>query len=180
MSKAPFIGRHGLKRLFSLGISYLFRDPAGQLADLHLPPLPVALNVNAEGDAVFQFLAQDQAGDVLQGVKCFRPAADQDAEIIALDIHQDGRMGQVVARARQPEPALPQASKTTPDELTERELEVLRLIATGLSNREIAQALSIAEKTVKTHVSNILSKLHLANRTQAAIYALHEGLGPEE
>ena len=89
-------------------------------------------------------------------------------------------MGQVAARARHPEPAPPHASKPAPDELTERELEVLRLIATGLSNREIAQALTIAEKTVKTHVSNILSKLHLADRTQAAIYALHEGLGPEE
>lgn len=87
-------------------------------------------------------------------------------------------MGHVAARARQPEP--PEAGKVGPEELTGRELEVLRLIATGLSNREIARTLTIAEKTVKTHVSNILSKLHLADRTQAAIYALQEGLGPEE
>jgi NarL family two-component system response regulator LiaR len=60
--------------------------------------------------------------------------------------------------------------------LTARELEVLRLIAQGKSNREIAQVLTISEKTVKTHVSNILSKLHLDDRTQAAIYALNEGL----
>ena len=59
--------------------------------------------------------------------------------------------------------------------LTAREREVLRLIAQGMSNREIAQALTISEKTVKTHVSNILGKLHLADRTQAAIYALKEG-----
>lgn len=89
-------------------------------------------------------------------------------------------MGQMVARARQPDLAPAKTKKSGPDELTERELEVLRLIATGLSNREIAQALTIAEKTVKTHVSNILSKLHLADRTQAAIYALQEGLGPKE
>ena len=57
---------------------------------------------------------------------------------------------------------------------------VERLIATGMSNREIAEELTIAEKTVKTHVSNILSKLHLADRTQAAIYALQKGLGPEQ
>jgi NarL family two-component system response regulator LiaR len=88
-------------------------------------------------------------------------------------------MSQVVTKARQPEPAPSKPGKPGSAELTERELEVLRLIATGLSNREIAQELTIAEKTVKTHVSNILSKLHLADRTQAAIYALQEGLGPE-
>lgn len=64
----------------------------------------------------------------------------------------------------------------TPDALTERELEVLRLIARGLNNQEIAAALTISHKTVKTHVSNILSKLHLADRTQAAIYALQQGI----
>lgn len=61
-------------------------------------------------------------------------------------------------------------------ELTERELEVLRLIADGLANQEIADALVIGERTVKSHVSNILSKLHLADRTQAAVYAWREGI----
>jgi len=64
--------------------------------------------------------------------------------------------------------------------LTERELEVLRQIARGGTNREIAEGLAISVKTVKTHVSNILSKLHLVDRTQAAIYAIKEGLAPEE
>jgi len=61
-------------------------------------------------------------------------------------------------------------------ELTKRELEVLQLIAEGFSNRELAQALTISEKTVKKHVSSILSKLNLADRTQAAIYAYKHGL----
>jgi NarL family two-component system response regulator LiaR len=61
-------------------------------------------------------------------------------------------------------------------ELTDREMQVLRLIANGLKNSEIAEQLIISENTVKGHVSNILSKLHLADRTQAAVYAWREGI----
>jgi len=61
-------------------------------------------------------------------------------------------------------------------ELTNRELEVLRQIAAGKSNQEIAAALVISEKTVKSHLSNILNKLHLADRTQAAVYAWQAGI----
>jgi two-component system, NarL family, response regulator LiaR len=64
-------------------------------------------------------------------------------------------------------------------DLTEREIEVLRLVAQGLSNREIASVLVISEKTVKTHVSSLLSKLGLEARTQLAIYAIKNGLAPE-
>jgi NarL family two-component system response regulator LiaR len=63
----------------------------------------------------------------------------------------------------------------TEDPLTKRELEILILVAQGLPNLEIAERLVISERTVRTHVSNILGKLHLANRTQAALYALREG-----
>ncbi|OXS55309.1 DNA-binding response regulator [Cohnella sp. CIP 111063] len=71
-------------------------------------------------------------------------------------------------------PASPSAAM--PDKLTEREAEVLGLIAQGQSNKEIAAACGISEKTVKTHVSNILSKLGLADRTQAALFAVKNGL----
>ena len=64
----------------------------------------------------------------------------------------------------------------TEEPLTEREMETLRLIAQGLTNQEIGDKLAISERTVGKHVSNILDKLHLANRTQAALYALRRGL----
>ncbi len=67
----------------------------------------------------------------------------------------------------------------SPEALSAREVDVLRLLAEGKSNREIAEALTLGEKTIKTHVSNILSKLHLNSRTQAALYAVRIGLVTE-
>jgi NarL family two-component system response regulator LiaR len=64
----------------------------------------------------------------------------------------------------------------TPEPLTTREVEVLQFLAQGLGNQEIARQLKISNATTRTHVSNILSKLHLANRVQAALYALNNGL----
>jgi DNA-binding NarL/FixJ family response regulator len=69
---------------------------------------------------------------------------------------------------------LPPAEKP----LTPRELEVLQYVAHGLSNREIAEELGVSVRTVTTHVRNILDKLHLANRTQAALYAIEKGIAP--
>jgi DNA-binding NarL/FixJ family response regulator len=62
------------------------------------------------------------------------------------------------------------------DDLTAREVEVLKLIAEGIGNKEIAARLSISDKTVKNHINNILSKLHLYDRTQATLYAIRSGL----
>jgi NarL family two-component system response regulator LiaR len=70
----------------------------------------------------------------------------------------------------------PSKRPPTPDPLTDREIEVLRMVATGVSNLKIAEHLTITEATVRSHVSNILSKLHLANRVQATLYALQEGI----
>ena len=81
-----------------------------------------------------------------------------------------------IARKLLQELSRPSQQPPTSEPLTEREVGVLRLIARGLSNQEIAEELIISEATVRTHVSNILSKLHLASRTQAALYALREGL----
>jgi len=63
----------------------------------------------------------------------------------------------------------------TEEPLTARELEILKYVAQGMSNQEIGEKLVLSERTVRTHVSHVLNKLHLANRTQAALYALREG-----
>ncbi len=81
-----------------------------------------------------------------------------------------------IARKLLFELAHPPKQPPTQHPLTGRELDVLRLIAQGKGNREIAEELVLSETTVRTHVSNILGKLHLASRTQAALYALKEGL----
>jgi NarL family two-component system response regulator LiaR len=102
------------------------------------------------------------------------------------DVHRgESSLHPTIARKLLEEINQPPNLPPSTDPLTEREVDVLRLVAQGLSNQEIGDQLFIAERTVRTHVSNILGKLHLANRTQAALYALREGLAsldqaPEE
>ncbi len=81
-----------------------------------------------------------------------------------------------IARMLLKEVAHPPEPEPAPEALSAREMDVLRLVARGLSNREIADRLVISEPTVRAHMSNILGKLHLASRTQAALYAVREGL----
>ena len=86
-----------------------------------------------------------------------------------------------IARRVLHELAHPQGRIPASEPLTERELDVLRLLGLGLVNQQIAQRLSISEATVRTHISNIVGKLQLAGRTQAALYAVREGLAkPDE
>jgi len=98
----------------------------------------------------------------------------------------DSSLHPVVARkvlqelARLPEGAQGSNQPTTPEPLTPREVEILRLIASGLDNHTISQRLVISEATVRSHVSHITDKLHLASRTQVALYALREGYAPFE
>ena len=81
-----------------------------------------------------------------------------------------------IARRLLSEIARPAELQPAPETLTDREMTVLRLIAQGLSNQEIADRIVVSEATVRAHVSHVLGKLHLANRTQAALYAVREGL----
>jgi NarL family two-component system response regulator LiaR len=93
------------------------------------------------------------------------------------NVHQgEASLHPTIARKLIRELNQPPVLPPTSDPLTERELEVLRHVARGLSNDDIAEKLVVSERTVRTHVSHILGKLHLANRTQMALYAVREGL----
>jgi NarL family two-component system response regulator LiaR len=97
-----------------------------------------------------------------------------------VQLHPEVAKKLVTAITSREEQPVARTKAVSVEDLTERELQVLRLIATGKSNREIAEEMVISEKTVKTHVSNVLGKLHLEDRTQAAIFALKHGLGADE
>jgi NarL family two-component system response regulator LiaR len=90
--------------------------------------------------------------------------------------HGESSLHPVIARKVLEELSHTSKQPPTPDPLTQREMQVLRLVAQGLDNVEIAERLVISEGTARTHVSNILGKLHLANRIKVALYALREGL----
>lgn len=82
----------------------------------------------------------------------------------------------IIARKMMKEILEQPSTKSTSESLTAREIEVLQLLAKGLSNDEIAAQLVISEVTVRTHISHLLAKLHMANRVQATLYALREGI----
>jgi DNA-binding NarL/FixJ family response regulator len=97
-----------------------------------------------------------------------------------VQLHPNAAKQLMSAIAQQDLAAETRPSRLEAMQLTGRECEVLGLLARGMSNRQIAEKIFISEKTVKTHVSNILSKLHLDDRTQAAIYALKNGFATDK
>jgi NarL family two-component system response regulator LiaR len=125
----------------------------------------------SEDDKVFAAIKAGALGYLLK---------DSSPEELLQAIHDVNRgessLHPTIARKLIQELSRPSDLPPAEEPLTEREVEVLGLVAQGLPNQEIAEELVISEPTVRTHVSNILSKLHLANRTQAALYALREGL----
>jgi two-component system, NarL family, response regulator LiaR len=129
----------------------------------------------AADDKVFPAIKAGALGYLLKG-----SGPDELVQAIYRVAAGDPSLEPVIARKVLMELNHPPKAPLTPDPLTEREVVVLRLISQGMSNREIAERLVITERTVCTHVSNILDKLHLASRTQAALYALKEGLASLE
>ena len=134
----------------------------------------VALKGFVDQDKIRAALAAGAAGYVLK---------DADAAEVASAVRAAHR-GEVhisAAAVRELARGLrPPGSGPGTEPLTEREREVLALVAKGASNKEIGQALSISERTARTHVSNILNKVGLHSRTQAALWAIREGLTPPD
>jgi len=125
----------------------------------------------AADDKVFPAIKAGALGYLL------KESAPEDLVQAIRQIHRgESSLHPTIARKVLQEITHPSDRPPTPNPLTEREAEVLRLVAQGLSNQDIARKLNISDPTVRTHVSNIMSKLHLATRIQAALYALREGL----
>jgi NarL family two-component system response regulator LiaR len=125
----------------------------------------------AEDDQVFPAIKAGATGYLL------KDAAPRELLQAIRDVERgDVSLHPTIARKLVGELKRPPDLPPADEQLTEREVQVLGLVARGLSNQEIADQLVIGERTVRTHVSNILGKLHLANRTQAALYAQREGL----
>ena len=148
-------------------------EATSQISESHPEVRIVVLTSHAAEEDVFPALKAGAQGyllkhsppeDVLRAIRRAHEGETVLHPTIARMMLQDLRRP---ARPTQPPTAEP---------LSERELEVLRLIARGMSNQEIADTLVVGEATVRSHVSAILRKLQLASRTQAALYALREGL----
>jgi len=118
--------------------------------------------------ALGYLLKDSQPGELVGAIRAVHRGEPSLSPTVARRLLEE--LGRPKQAAENPTPA------TEP--LTEREVEVLRLVAQGMANRQIADGLCVSEATVRTHVSSILAKLHLANRVQAAIYAFREGLAP--
>ncbi len=126
------------------------------------------------------FAGEDKVFPAIQAGALGYQLKDSDPDELVSAIRQVYRgqsaLHPLIARKVLDELTRPTDQPPTPDPLTPREVEVLGFVAKGMQNPEIAEHLVITEATVRTHVSNIMTKLHLASRTQAALYALREGL----
>jgi NarL family two-component system response regulator LiaR len=146
-----------------------------QISELHQGTRVIALTSFVEDDKVIPAI---QAGAVSFLLKDVSP--NDLMEAIRAAFHGEARLHPTIMRKLMNQVAAqPSASQPNAADLTEREMEVLRLVAEGLSNREIATRLVISEKTVKTHISSLLSKLGQEDRTRLAIYAIKKGLVPQ-
>ena len=181
-------GREALARVAEMDAAG--RPPDVVLMDLLMPEMDGIAATAAlkerwpdiEVVALTSFIEEDKIHGALQagatGYLLKDAAATEVAAAIRAAHHGEMHLDPAVVRRLAESLRAPTREKPI-EPLTEREREVLGLVAQGKANKEIARQLEISERTVRTHVSSILGKLGLASRTQAALYALREGLVPE-
>lgn len=145
-----------------------------EIDQLELDSRILVLTSFPEDDLVFDAIKMGAMGFLLKD----SPPEDLLEAIRTVHIG-DSALHPTIARKLMQEIKRPSKLPLADEPLTPRELEVLECLARGLSNREIATELKVSIRTVTTHVRNILDKLHLANRTQAAIYAREHGMIPK-
>jgi DNA-binding NarL/FixJ family response regulator len=131
----------------------------------------IVLTSFTDDDRLLPAVRAGAAGYLLKDVE------PQDLVRAIRTVHQGGSLLDPAVTGRLMAEVADRGRERSADALTAREREVLALIAQGLPNKRIARELGVAEKTVKTHVGNILAKLGVTDRTQAALYAVREGLG---
>lgn len=141
-----------------------------KICELGLGIHVLALTSFAEEERVVPAIQAGASGYLLKDI-----SPDALAEAIRATARGEPRLHPDAARTLMQQ-VTRKPAEPVPDGLTERELDVLKLVARGLSNHDIAERLVISEKTVKTHVSSLLSKLNMEDRTQLAIYAIHKGI----
>lgn len=146
-------------------------EAIGEITASDIDSRILVLTSFATDDKVFPAIKAGAVGYLLKNT-----APDELTAAIRRVNRGESSLDPLVARKLLEELTGPTAKPQLEDPLTEREEEVLRLVAKGYSNKQIAAELYISETTVRSHVSSILGKLHLASRTQAALYALREGI----
>lgn len=143
------------------------RQLQAELPDVRI----LVLTSYAEDDKVFTAIKSGALGYLL------KDSSPDDLLRAIREVHRgESSLHPTIARKLVREMSRPTQLPLAEEPLTSREMDVLKLVAKGMGNQEISEALVISIQTVRTHVSNILGKLHLANRTQAALYALREGI----
>jgi NarL family two-component system response regulator LiaR len=139
-----------------------------------------AAQLSARIIALTSFVTEDKVFPAIKAGAMGYLLKDSEPEDLITAIRKVNRgepsLHPIVAKMVLEEIGQPVKQPLTPEPLTQREVDIIRLVAQGLSNRQIAEQLVIGEATVRTHVGNVLNKLHLANRVQATLYALREGL----
>lgn len=152
------------------------REALAQIVAVHPELAVLMLTVSEDGEDLAECMRLGARGYLLKNINAEFLLSSIRRAVTGDSVLSPEMTAKLVARLRDPRPA---ASRPDVDSLTPRERETLRHLARGASNKEIARSLDLAESTVKVHVQNILRKLNLSSRVQAAVFAVENELDRE-